>query len=152
GGRVSKRSHPLSAGSGVAAVKLTPAQFQVNEAWIVTRLDSMLFVKEEPVDIYVLVDAASTYVLEQVVYLGDVPSRQEFKALFKRARKKSKGWPAKLYIPKEDPGEDVLKAIAIESGVTPEIIPLPYLDPILGPLRESFARFQSGKDAAPDET
>lgn len=127
-------------------MKLTPAQFETNQAWIVARLDSMLFVKDEPVDVYVLVDAASTYVFGQIVYLGSTPSRQEFKALFKRARKKGKGWPTKLYIPKEDPAEDMLKGIASGSGITPETIPLPYLDPILGPLKESFAQFQSGKE------
>ena len=132
-------------------MKLTPNQFEVNEAWIITRLDSVLFVKSEPADVYVLMDAASTYVLGQIVYLGNLPSRQEFKALFKRARKQSKKWPKKLYIPKEDPAESVLKGIAAEGGAVAEVIPLPYLDLILGPLRKCFTQFLSGKEAPPTE-
>jgi hypothetical protein len=126
-------------------VKLTPDQFEVNEAWIVARMHTVMFVKNEPADIYVLVDAASSYVLGHLVYLAEAPSRQEFTDLFKQARKQSNGWPKRLLITSEDPGEDVLKAIAADLGIVPEVIPLPYLDPILGPLNESFARFRSGK-------
>ena len=51
-----------------------------------------------------------------------------------------------MLITSEDPVEEVLKAIAANLGIVPEVIPLPYLDPILGPLNESFARFRSGKN------
>jgi len=71
-------------------VKLTPDQFEVNEAWIVARMHTVMFVKNEPADIYVLVDAASTYVLGHLVYLAEAPSPQEFTDLFKQARKQSK--------------------------------------------------------------
>lgn len=47
---------------------LTPDQFKVNEAWIAVRInEEFLFVKDEPYDIYVLVDATSTYVLGHVL-------------------------------------------------------------------------------------
>jgi len=43
---------------------LTPDQLLVNEAWIAVRVnEAFLFVKDEPYDIYVLMDAASAYVL-----------------------------------------------------------------------------------------
>ena len=39
---------------------LTPDQFRVNEVWIALRVnEAFLFVKDEPYDIYVLMDAAS---------------------------------------------------------------------------------------------
>ncbi len=115
----------------------------------------MMFVKNEPADIYVLLDAASTYLLGHLLYLGEAPSRRELTDLFKQARKQSKRWPKKLLITSEDPVEDLLKAIAADLGIVPEVIPLPYLDLILGPLNESFARFRSGKKepvADPEET
>ena len=133
-------------------VKLTPDQFEINETWIVARMHTVMFVQNEPADIYVLLDAASTYLLGNLAYLGEAPSRHEFTDLFKRARKQSKRWPKKLLITREDPAEDVLKEIAAEFGIVPEVIPLPYLDPILGPLNESFAQFRSGKQRAVAES
>jgi len=127
-------------------VKLTPDQFEVNEVWIVARMHTVMFIQNEPADIYVLLDAASSYVLGHLAYLGEAPSRQQLTDLFKRARKQSKRWPKKLLITREDPVEDILKGIAADFGIIPEVIPLPYLDPILGPLNESFARFHSGKE------
>ena len=47
---------------------LTPNQFRVNEVWIAVRVnEAFLFVKDEPYDIYVLMDAASAYVLGHVL-------------------------------------------------------------------------------------
>lgn len=129
-------------------MKMTSDLFEVNEAWIVCRLDSLLFVNDDPVDIYVLLDAASQFAFGHIAYLGDGPNLQEFKALFKRAHKQSKKWPKKLLIPKEDPFEIMLKEIAAAHGIISEMVPLPYLDPILDPLRKSFDQFQSGR--APD--
>jgi len=43
---------------------LEPSDFAVNEAWIAFRAnDSFLLVKNEPYDVYILLDAASTYVM-----------------------------------------------------------------------------------------
>ena len=40
---------------------LTPDDFSVNEVWIVVRVDEeFLFVKDDPYDIYVLMDAATS--------------------------------------------------------------------------------------------
>ena len=39
---------------------LTPDQFEVNDAWIAVRInEEFLFVKEDPYDMFVLMDAAS---------------------------------------------------------------------------------------------
>ncbi len=32
-------------------MKLNPEMFAANEAWIITRLDTLMFVKDEPADI-----------------------------------------------------------------------------------------------------
>src|SRR5260370_12321836 len=108
-------------------------------------MHTVIFVKNEPADIYVLLDAASSYLLGHLAYLGEAPSRPELTDLFKSARKQSKRWPKKLIITREDPVEDTLKGIAADFGIAPEVVPLPYLDLFLRPLNESFARFRSGK-------
>jgi len=46
----------------------SPDDFRVNEAWIAFRAnEEFLFVKDEPYDFYVLMDAASTYVFGHAV-------------------------------------------------------------------------------------
>ena len=43
---------------------LNPSQFEVNDAWIAFRVnEGPLFIKDDPFDVFVLMDAASAYVL-----------------------------------------------------------------------------------------
>ncbi len=124
---------------------INPAQFKPNEAWVISRLKSILFVKNEPVDIYILMDAATGYAFPPLTFLGELPSAKEFQAYFKRARKNVKTWPKTLYLGKEDPAEALLKPIAEEIGATFSMVPTTHLNPILQPLRESYDRFQTGQ-------
>src|SRR6266852_2294763 len=108
-------------------------------------MHTVIFVKNEPADIYVLLDAASSYLLGHLAYLGEAPSRPELTDLFKKARKQSKRWPKKLIISREDPVEDTLKGIAAAFGNAPNVTPLPHLDLFLHPINDSSARFRSRK-------
>jgi len=66
---------------------LTPDQFLVNEAWIAVRVnEAFLFVKDEPYDIYVLMDAASAYVLRHVLsrVVDEALHEKDIEVLFKR--------------------------------------------------------------------
>ena len=66
---------------------LTPDQFLVNEAWIAVRVnEAFLFVKDEPQDIYVLMDAASAYVLGNVLsrVADEAPHEKDIEILFKK--------------------------------------------------------------------
>ena len=132
-------------------MKLTPDLFQINEAWIVSRLSSPMIVQNESVDVYVLLDAASCYIFGQIAYVGETPSRNEFNALFKRARKMQRSWPGKLYIPKQDPAEAIISETAVKAGIQIEVVPPPYLDDILNPIKESFLNFLSGQKASETE-
>ena len=136
---------------GMTFVKLRSDQFKVDEAWIVTRLDSMIQVEERPIDIYVLMDAGSAYAFGHIAFIGETPSKKEFKALFRRARKQSKRWPTKIYIPKEDPSEAIVKSLATDVGMILEPIPGPYLDLIVGPIKEGLMNFQSGPEETPSD-
>ena len=66
---------------------LTPDQFYVNEAWIALRVnEAFLFVKDEPYDIYVLMDAASAYVLGHVLsrVVDEAPHEKDVENLKKQ--------------------------------------------------------------------
>ena len=121
---------------------LTPDQFKVNEAWIAVRInEEFLFVKDEPYDIYVLVDAASAYVLGHVLskVVDESPHDKDVEALFREAWGAKKQWAEKLIIPENSIAENVFRIQAGKNGLSIEIVPLSDLEPIIGPLKELFA-------------
>ena len=74
---------------------LTPDQFRVNEAWIAVRVnEEFLFVQDEPYDIYVLMDAASCYVLGHVLsrVVDEAPEENDVEELFQTAFQAKNQW------------------------------------------------------------
>ncbi len=123
------------------AIMFSPDHFRVNEAWIVLRAnEEFLFVKDDPYDIYVLMDAASTYIFEHVSIkvVDEAPQEKDVKALFKAAWAAKKQWAEKLIITENSPVENIFKREAEKNGLLVEIVPLSDLEPIVGDLKESF--------------
>ncbi|MBW1716055.1 MAG: hypothetical protein JRJ77_09555 [Deltaproteobacteria bacterium] len=121
---------------------LTPDQFRVNEAWIAVRVnDASLFVKDEPYDIYVLMDAASCYAFGHVLsrVTDEAPRDKDVEALFKNAWKAKNQWAEKLILTENSIAEDVFRKQAEKNGLSVKVVPLSDLEPIVGPIRESFA-------------
>ncbi len=80
---------------------LTPDQFHVNEVWIAIRVnEAFLFVKDEPYDIYVLIDAGSAYVFGHVLSraVDDAPHEKDIEALFKKAWESKNQWAKQLIV------------------------------------------------------
>lgn len=120
----------------------TPDQFRVNEAWIVIRVnEAFLFVKDDPYDIYVLMDAASAYVLGHVLLrvADEAPRAEDVEALFTKAWKAKNQWAERLMLTEDSVAQDAFRRRAEKNGLAVEIVSLSDLDPIVGPLRESFA-------------
>ena len=127
---------------------LSPDQFRVNEAWIAIRVnDTFLFVKDEPYDIYILMDAASAYVFGHVLsrVVDESPNEMDVENLFKEAWTAKRQWPVKIIVPEGFSAEKVFKIPAERNGLTFETVPLTDLSPIIGPLKESFATDFIGK-------
>ncbi len=121
---------------------LTPDQFKVNEAWIAVRMnEEFLFVKDEPYDIYALVDAASAYVLGHVLskVVDESPHDKDVEALFRKAWEAKNQWAEKLIVTENSIAEGVFRTQAEKNGLSVKIVPLPDLEPIVGPLKELFA-------------
>ena len=121
---------------------LTPDQFRVNEVWIAVRVnEAFLFVKDEPYDIYVLIDAGSAYVLGHILSraVDEVPHEKDIEALFKKAWESKNQWPEQLIVTENSTAENVFRTQAEKNGLSVKIVPLSELDPIVGPLKESFA-------------
>ena len=127
---------------------LTPDQFRVNEAWIAVRInEAFLFVKDEPYDIYVLMDAASAYVLGHVLsrVVDEAPYEKDVEALFKNAWEAKNQWAETLILTENSFAEDVFRMQAEKNGLSVKSVPLSELEPIVGPLKESFESDFLGK-------
>lgn len=121
---------------------LTPDQFRVNEVWIVLRVnEEFLFVKDEPYDIYVLMDAASAYVLGHILsrVIDGAPLKRDVEALFTKAWEAKNQWAKQLIVTEESIAQDVFRTQAEKNGFSVKVVPIAELEPIIGSLKESFA-------------
>lgn len=121
---------------------ITPNQFRVNEAWIAVRInDQFLFVQDEPYDVYVLVDAASCYVLGHVLSraVDEAPREKELKELFQTAFRAKNQWADILILTGNSPADEAFKKQGEQRGLASKTVNPEDLEPILGPLKESFA-------------
>jgi hypothetical protein len=127
---------------------LTPDQFRVNQAWIAARVnEEFLFVQDEPYDIYVLMDAASCYVLGHVLsrVVDEVPEEKDVEELFQTAFQAKNQWADILILTGSSPADDVFKKQGEQRGLSTKTVNPSDLKPILGPLKESFASDFMGK-------
>ncbi len=121
---------------------LTPDQFRPNEVWIAVRInEAFLFVEDQPYDIYMLMDAASAYVFGHILSraVDEAPDETDVEDLFRKAWEAKNQWAEKLIVTENSIAEDVFRMQAEKNGLSFQIIPLSELDPIVGPLKESFA-------------
>lgn len=119
----------------------TPKQFKVNEAWIVLRANDIpLLVQKKPYFCYVLMDAASAYVLGQALAPGnEAPSEFEVEALFLKAWQSKNEWAQQLIVTTEEEAQGVFALCAEGKGMRVEVIPISQLQPLASPLKKSFA-------------
>lgn len=121
---------------------LEPSDFEVNEAWIAFRAnDSFLLVKNEPYDVYILMDAASTYVFGHVLSktVDGSPNDRDVAALLREAWSAKHQWAKQLIVPEGSLAEGVFKNQAEKNGLAFSAVPFAELLAILTPLKESFS-------------
>lgn len=122
---------------------LTPDQFKVNDAWIAARInEEFIFVKEDPYDLFVLMDAASAYVLGFVFsrVVEEAPTAKDVEDLFNKAWAAKQRWAKKLIVTDDSIASDVFIQEARKNGIPFDIVPISDLSPIIGPLKESFVK------------
>ena len=132
---------------GICAM-LTPDQFRVNEAWIAVRVnEEFLFVQDEPYDIYVLMDAASCHVLGHVLsrVVDEAPEENDVEELFQTAYQTKNQWADMLIVTGSSPADAVFKRKGEQKGLSAKTVNPSDLEPIVGPLKESFASDFMGK-------
>jgi len=129
---------------------LMPDQFRVNEAWIAVRMnEAFLFVGDEPYDIYVLINAASAYVLGHVLskVVDEAPQERDIEDLFETAWASKREWAERLIVPEASVVEKAFRKKAEDRGLTVETVELSDLEVIVGDLKELFASSFMGHGA-----
>jgi len=126
-----------------APMKIQHNQFQPNEAWVACRLQTLDTVAGDPVDLYILLDAASGYAFGHLLVLDELPSARETQELFEKAYEEKRQWPTKLIAAKLDPALEIFQAQADAAGFPLEVVPTAYLEDIVRPIQESYDSFMA---------
>jgi len=124
-------------------MKLHPNNFVANETWIAIRInDSFIYVKDEPYDGHVLMDAGSCYIFGFVFCkTADIyPDEKEVEELFMKTWSLKSEWAKELIIPNNYPPGDIFAQEAKKHNMTIMNVDESDLDLIIGPLKESFEK------------
>jgi hypothetical protein len=126
---------------------LHPSQFQVDEAWIVFKINEGPIFTEADGDFNVigLMDAASCFMLgvEFVPATSIEPSELESKRLIKRGQSHNQQLPKTLYIP-DNQVADILSVEAKRNGIAVVRVPEDQLLVFIGEAREGFKQRVGG--------
>ncbi len=121
---------------------LTSNQFEVNGAWVVVKANhAPLFVKDDPYDVYVMMDAASTFVLGHALSKAPdgAPEAEEVRAFFRTGWATRRQWPHRVILSGKSPAEDVFRQVAEQHGIAIEYVPPSELVLLVKVVRDSFS-------------
>jgi len=126
---------------------IDPSQFQVNEAWIVFKLNDAPVSTEADGDFNVLalMDAASCFILGTEFVRADSsePSQLDSKRLLKRGQSHKQQFPKKLLIPANQ-AAGILSTEAEQHGIAVVRVPEEQLLVFIGEARQGFQEHVSG--------
>lgn len=127
---------------------LHPNQFQVNEAWIAFQLNDepIVTMLEGSFNCVCLMDAASCFILGQILVPSDRPEPSAFEAnrLLGLGLAHGRGYPSRLLVPEGRYKKD-LAAEAKRRKITFLPVPASHLLPFTAEARASFREFLSGR-------
>ena len=121
---------------------LHPEQFEVNRVWIAFKVnEEPVLIAEEPHHIYMLMDAASTYLFGQALSRVEdgSPAEEDVEALLGQAWEAKGEWAEKLLFAGDPSAEGVFRAEAEGAGLAFENVPSRELKAIIGPVKQSLA-------------
>ena len=128
---------------------LHPNQFQINEAWILFKLNDAPLVTESDGDfnLFALMDAASCFILSSgAVPLAQAePSKMEAMRLLKQAHAHKQKLPITLFVPTEQPAT-LFVTEAERLGISVVLLPSSELQLFVGEAKEGFKEQFGGGD------
>lgn len=122
-----------------------------NEAWVVVRLDMLGQVRDNPFDMYVMLDAYSAYAFGSIIVLGECPKPEEVLDLFDRAFLSKKEHAQKILFPKGDPAEEFFYNEAKKRNIAFEVVPKSDLEAFAEPIIDVISEFMEKKSFSCDD-
>lgn len=113
-----------------------------NDAWVLHR-EEVYTIQDGYCNVYLLLDAHSTFCFGQVLSV-DLPPTVDMIHLLKKARRKTDGWPRQILIVKDDPYIMTLSVITEDFNIKTTVLPYKDLKKFVHALSESFNKFKSG--------
>ena len=120
---------------------LSPDNYRVNEAWIVAKINNVpFFVQSDEYDVYVLLDAGSTYVFGHALsrVTDGSTTVEDVVALFDTAWQGKHQWPEKIIVTDNSKTAAIFESQAKKNGLPVIYMPLTELEPIVGELMNLF--------------
>lgn len=116
--------------------------FKVNDAWVGLKVtDNPFQVQEGKVNAFVLMDVASTYVIDQQVAFASekiTPPIEIVEAMFMKAYAKAFKYPLKLYVPTEEAENNGFVIVAKKLNIPVEYVELSNLREVIGPVKSQL--------------
>ncbi len=114
------------------------SDFKENDAWVIFRLDTR--VKDQPVDIFLLMDLPSGIILGFESILGLTLNPEETQKLLQGGRDQKGRWPRRVLIGKGDPSEKTIQTALSSYGVKLDSVVRGQLEPLIAPVKESYGQ------------
>lgn len=114
------------------------SDFKENGAWLIFRLDTQ--VKDQPVDVYLLMDLPSGLIMRHAIVTGLALEPNEARTFLQAGRDRKGLWPRRVLIGKGDPSENTIQTALAPHHLQLESIPRSQLEPLIAPVKESFGR------------
>jgi tetratricopeptide (TPR) repeat protein len=112
--------------------------FKENDAWLVFRVDTQ--VKNESVDVYLLMDLPKGIILVHEISIGEGLSPSQAEEFLKKGKSKKGNFPKRLILAKGDPAESVLLQAANAFGMALDTVPASQLEGLTAPLKKDFGK------------
>lgn len=109
--------------------------FSNNEAWLVFRLD--IQIQHQPVDIYLVMDLPSGLILCHALIENTI-TQSDVDNLLQQAKTKKGSIPERIILIYGDPAEPFLHESSTKLKINFELVPAPYLEEIVTPVKKSF--------------
>jgi tetratricopeptide (TPR) repeat protein len=109
--------------------------FNHHPAWLIFRVDVQI--KDQPVDIYLVLDLPADIILCHELVEFEL-SQAQADELLKRATLRKGKCPPRVLLARGDPAADVFKQSLELLAIQLELVPAPYLEELVSPLKKSF--------------
>ena len=119
--------------------KLQYQDYLPKDSWLIFRLDTQ--VADKSADVYMLMELPSGELLSNEITIDEGLSLDQLQDFLQKAYAKTRYWPKKVLVLKNDPIEKSLKELSLPPHLKIEPYPSSAFEDLITPVKESFGKF-----------